>query len=101
MAASPLVILLSSLRCWCRPSRLGRGAPDAQEERENGIGELKGGAVVVEGEVCTTVGIGLASVTRAGVAFLLFEESRECSGRPKDNPTADAPTTVAVAQSCR
>jgi len=51
-------------------------------------------------EVCTAGGIELASATRAAVAFLLFGRSRECSGRPKDNPTADAPTTVAVAQSC-
>jgi hypothetical protein len=31
----------------------------------------------------------------------LFEGGLRVSSRPKDRPTADAPTIVAVAQSCR
>jgi hypothetical protein len=62
------------------------------------MGALNDGAVVVMAVVCTIVGIGLKSGSRAGVAFFLLgcEESK----RPNDRPTPDAPTTVAVAQSC-
>jgi hypothetical protein len=48
----------------------------------------------------TAAGIDLWSSSRAGLAFLLFEEGRRGFSRPKDRPTAEAPTTVAVAQSC-
>jgi hypothetical protein len=57
--------------------------------------------VVVVAEVWTIVGMALKPRSRAAVAFFLFEcdESKGVS-RPNDRPTADAPTTVAVAQSC-
>lgn len=72
-----------------------------REAGATGTGALKDGAVVVVADVCTAVGIELDVSSRAGVAFLLFgwEESKGVS-RPNDSPTADAPTTVAVAQSC-
>lgn len=51
--------------------------------------------------VCTAVGIGAGANSRcAGVVFLLLECAElKGASRPKDRPTADAPTTVAVAQS--
>lgn len=74
-----------------------------REVDATGIGALKAGAfvVVVAAEVWTIVGMAPKPGSRAGVAFLLFdcEESKGVS-RPNDRPTADAPTTVAVAQSC-
>ena len=56
---------------------------------------------MVMAEVCTAVGMGWEPDSRAGVAFLFLgcEESKGVS-RPKERPTAEAPTTVAVAQSC-
>jgi hypothetical protein len=56
---------------------------------------------VVVADVWTAVVIDPWASSRAGVAFFLFgcEESKGVS-RPNDRPTADAPTTVAVAQSC-
>ena len=67
-----------------------------------GIGALKGATVVVVAEeVWVVVGIEPCPSSCAGVAFLLFEfEESRGGARPKDRPTADAPTTVAVAQSC-
>jgi hypothetical protein len=73
-----------------------------REVGARGIGALKGATVVVVAEEEWAVaGIELCASSCAGVAFLLFEleESRGVP-RPKDRPTADAPTTVAVAQSC-
>lgn len=64
------------------------------------MGELYEWAVVVVAEVCTAAGIDLWPSSRAGVAFLLFEEGGMTGSRPNERPTADAPTTVAVAQSC-
>jgi hypothetical protein len=72
-----------------------------REVGARGIGALKGATVVVVAEEEWAVaGIELCASSCAGVAFLLFEleESRGVP-RPKDRPTADAPTTVAVAQS--
>lgn len=65
------------------------------------MGAEKEGAVVVVAAVWTAVGIAPVPCSRGEAAFLLFEEA-ESKGvsRPKDRPTADAPTTVAVAQSC-
>lgn len=68
-----------------------------------GIGALKGATVVVVADEVEVVvaGIELCPSSCAGVAFLLFELEESRGGpRPKDRPTADAPTTVAVAQSC-
>lgn len=67
-----------------------------------GIGALKGATVVVVAEEdWVGAGIELCASSCAGVAFLLFELGESRGGpRPKDRPTADAPTTVAVAQSC-
>jgi hypothetical protein len=67
---------------------------------EKGMGELNEWAVVVVAEDCTAAGIDLWASSRAGVAFLLFVGGGMTGSRPKDRPTADAPTTVAVAQSC-
>lgn len=64
------------------------------------MGELSEWVGVVVAEVCTMAGIDLRSSSRAGAAFLLFEGGLRGSSRPKDRPTADAPTTVAVAHSC-
>jgi len=99
-AASSLVILLA-MRRWERSSWLGLVARDAREMGAVGMGRLKCGAVAVIVEVCTAVGIELAGGLRAGAAFFLlgWELSKGVS-RPNDKPTADAPTTVAVAQSC-
>lgn len=70
-----------------------------REAGATGIGALS--VVVVVTDVVTAVGIFPGLSSRAGVAFFLFE-SRESKGvsRPNDRPTADAPTTLAVAQSC-
>jgi hypothetical protein len=92
-SAASLVILLASRRG--RPSWLSRGANGTREEGATGIGALKGGAVEVIAVVCTMVGIGWKSGSRAGVAFFLLV----CEA-PNERPTPDAPTTVAVAQSC-
>ena len=99
-AASSLVILLA-MRRWERSSWLGLVARDAREMGAVGMGRLKCGAVAVIVEVCTAVGIELAGGLRAGAAFFLlgWELSKGVS-RPNDRPTAEAPTTVAVAQSC-
>ncbi len=66
------------------------------------IGALKGATVVVVAEeVWVVAGIEPCRSSCAGVAFLLFEWEESRGGlRPKDKPTADAPTTVAEAQSC-
>lgn len=57
--------------------------------------------MVVVAEVCTAVGIEAWPSSRAGRSFFLFEwEESKGVFRPNDRPTADAPTTVAVAQSC-
>ena len=59
-------------------------------------GTVSGGAA----EVWTAVTEGIRRrASRAGGSLFLFEGSRGAS-RPKDRPTADAPTTEAVAQSC-
>lgn len=73
-----------------------------REVGTTGIGALKGGAtVVVVAEDWVVAGIEPCPSSCAGVAFLLFEfEELRGGPRPKDRPTADAPTTVAVAQSC-
>jgi len=72
-----------------------------REAGATGIGALKAGAVVVAADVWTAVGIAPGPSSRAGVAFFLFEcEESKGVSRPNDRPTADAPTTVAVAQSC-
>jgi len=65
------------------------------------MGALKGATVVVVAEeVWVAVGIAPCSSSCAGVVLLLFELEESRRGpRPKDRPTADAPTTVAVAQS--
>jgi len=99
-AASSLVILLA-MRRWERSSWLGLVAREAREMGAVGMGRLKCGAVAVIVEVCTAVGIELAGGLRAGAAFFLlgWELSKGVS-RPNDRPTAEAPTTVAVAQSC-
>lgn len=56
--------------------------------------------MVVVAEVCTAVGIEAWPSSRAGRSFFLFEwEESKGVFRPNDRPTADAPTTVAVAQS--
>jgi hypothetical protein len=57
---------------------------------------------VVIAEVWTAVDIDPGASSRASVAFFLLFECDESKGvsRPNDRPTADAPTTVAVAQSC-
>jgi hypothetical protein len=63
---------------------------------------LKGGAtvVVVTEEDWVVAGIEPCPSSCVGVAFLLLEFVESRGGpRPKDRPTADAPTTVAVAQS--
>lgn len=52
--------------------------------------------------VCTAVDMARGTSSRAGVGgccLLAWEDSKGAS-RPKDRPTAEAPTTVAVAQSC-
>jgi hypothetical protein len=84
-----------------RPSWLRRVESGTREAGATGIGALKAGAVVVVADVCTAVDIGFWASSRAGLAFFLLgcEESTGAS-RPNDSPTADAPTTVAVAQSC-
>lgn len=66
------------------------------------MGALKEGAVVVVVMVCTAVGIDVGPESHAGVAVFLFEFVWGTSRgvRPIPKPTADAPTTVAVAQSC-
>jgi hypothetical protein len=69
-------------------------------EEESGIGELREWGGVVVAEVCTAAGIDLKSSSRAGTGFLLFDGGLTGSWRPNERPTADAPTTVAVAQSC-
>lgn len=73
-----------------------------REVGATGIGALKGATVVVVAEEDWVVaGIELCPSSCAGVAFLLFDSGESRRGpRPKDRPTADAPTTVAVAQSC-
>jgi len=72
-----------------------------REVGATGIGALKGATVVVVAEVWVVAGIEQCPSSCAGVAFLLFESGESRGGpRPKDRPTADAPTTVAVAQSC-
>jgi hypothetical protein len=96
-SAASLVILLT-IRRWGRPSWLSRVANGTREEGTTGMGALNDGAVVVIAVVCTIVGIGLKSSSRAGVAFFLL--GCEESNRPNDRPTPEAPTTVAVAQSC-
>lgn len=59
------------------------------------------GAVVVVAEVWTIVGMAPKPDSRSGVVFFLFEgEESKGVSRPNDRPTADAPTTLAVAQSC-
>jgi hypothetical protein len=85
-----------------RPSWLGRVESGTRVAEAMGIGALKDGAVVVVAEVCTAVDIDVCACSRARVAFFFLfgcEESKGVS-RPNDRPTADAPTTVAVAQSC-
>ena len=66
------------------------------------MGALKGATVVVVAEeVWVAVGIAPCSSSCAGMVLLLFELEESRRGpRAKDRPTADAPTTVAVAQSC-
>jgi hypothetical protein len=61
---------------------------------------------VAVADVWTAVAMNAGASSRAGRALFLFlflfvgcEESKGVS-RPNDRPTADAPTTVAVAQSC-
>ena len=71
-----------------------------REAEATGIGALKGATVVVVAEDWVVADIGLCSSSCAGVAFFLFELEIRGGPRPKDRPTADAPTTVAVAQSC-
>ncbi len=76
---------------------------DRREEGATGTGPVKEDAEVAGAEANTAADIGAGSSSRAGEVFLLLEEE-ECDGsngvfRPKDRPTADAPTTVAVAQS--
>jgi hypothetical protein len=57
--------------------------------------------VVVVADVWTAVGIAREPSSRVGGAFFLFEcEESKGVSRPNPRPTADAPTTVAVAQSC-
>lgn len=56
---------------------------------------------MVVAEVWTAVDIDSGTSSRVSVVFFLFEfEESKGVSRPKDRPTADAPTTVAVAQSC-
>jgi hypothetical protein len=100
--AAPLVVILLIIgRLWGRPSSV-RVAIGMREVGTAGIGALKGATVVVVAEVVWVVeGIEPGASSCAGVAFLLFEFEESRGGpRPKDRPTADAPTTVAVAQSC-
>lgn len=88
---SPLVILLT-MRREGRPSWLGRLACGGREA---------GATVVVVEDVWTVADIGWRPSSRAGLAFFLFEcEGSKGVSRPNDRPTADAPRTVAVAQSC-
>jgi hypothetical protein len=59
--------------------------------------------VMVVEEVWTAVAMNAGAGSRAGRALFLFEwwcEESKGVSRPNDRPTADAPTTVAVAQSC-
>jgi hypothetical protein len=72
-----------------------------REAGATGIGALEAGAVVVVADVWTAVGIAPEPSSRVGGAFFLFEcEESKGVSRPNPRPTADAPTTVAVAQSC-
>ena len=103
LCVSVLAILVVAGRlCW-RPS-CGRAAIGMREVGRTGMGALKGSTVVVvvvAEEVWVAVGIAPCSSSCAGVVLLLFELEESRRGpRPKDRPTADAPTTVAVAQSC-
>jgi hypothetical protein len=66
-----------------------------REEGATGIGALNDGAVVVIAVVCTIVGMVWNPGSRAGLALFLLG----CE-EPKVRPTPEAPTTVAVAQSC-
>jgi len=96
---SSLVIL--TIRPWERASWVGLVAMGTREAGATGVGSLQDGAVAAMAVVCTAVGIELAARSCAGAALfsLEWEESVGVS-RPNDRPTADVPTTVAVAQSC-
>ena len=100
-AVPPLVILRIVRRCE-RPSWLSRVTIGTRAVGATGTGPPKEGAVVVMAEVCTAVAIDPWPGSRANAVFFLLFECAESKGvfRPKDRPTADAPTTVAVAQSC-
>lgn len=103
VGASPLVILLMIGRLWGRPSCVRVVAIGMREVGATDMGARKGATVVVLAEVVWVVVAGMEPCVSscAGVAFLLFEVEESRGGpRPKDRPTADAPTTVAVAQSC-
>jgi hypothetical protein len=57
--------------------------------------------VVMVADVWTAVDMNPGASSRAGVAFFLLEcEESQGVSRPNDKPTADTPSTVAVAQSC-
>ena len=102
VGASLLVVILLIIgRLWGGPS-CALVATGMRELGRTGIGALKGATVVVVAEVVWVIeGIEPGASSCAGVAFLLFEFEESRGGpRPKDRPTADAPTTVAVAQSC-
>jgi hypothetical protein len=72
-----------------------------REAGATGIGALEAGAVVVVADVWTAEGIAPEPSSRVEGAFFLFEcEESKGVSRPNPRPTADAPTTVAVAQSC-
>jgi len=121
-AASSLVFLLTMRHgerpCWVASDvvgtrvadTVGTGAYEAPEAVEGGKEAEEEEAVMVAVAavvamavvcVCRAVGIAQGASSRAGVGFFLLvcEESKGAS-RPKDRPTAEAPTTVAVAQSC-
>jgi len=121
-AASSLVFLLTMRHgerpCWVASDvvgtrvadTVGTGAYEApvavegeKEAEEEGAVMVAVAAVVAMAVVCVcrAVGIAQGASSRAGVGFFLLvcEESKGAS-RPKDRPTAEAPTTVAVAQSC-
>lgn len=101
-AVSSLVILLT-MRLRERPSWLNRDDTGAREAGATGMGDLKEGAAAVVGAVVwrTAVDMDRCARSAAGTAFFLFGRvGSKGVSRPKDRPTAEAPTTVAVAQSC-